>query len=97
VALFLALGACTPPARPAASPSTVSLRLRGTPPDATVVIDERTVGPLDFVAAHGVAMPPGSHRITVQARGYFSWDREVRAAAGAAPIRLDVALVPVPE
>jgi hypothetical protein len=75
----------------------VSLRLRGMPPDAAVVIDEEAVGQLDFVAAHGVALPVGVHHVTVKATGYFPWDREVEAKSGSAPIQLDVALTPIPD
>jgi hypothetical protein len=76
---------------------TVSLRMKGTPADAAVIIDEETVGQLDFVAAHGVALPLGVHHVTVKASGYFPWDREVEAKEGSPPIRLDVALTPVPD
>jgi hypothetical protein len=76
---------------------TVSLRMQGTPPDAAVIIDEETVGQLEFVAAHGVALPPGVHHVTVKATGYFPWDREVDAKEGSAPIKLDVVLTPVPD
>jgi hypothetical protein len=71
--------------------------LQGTPPDATVIIDEEAVGSLDFIAVHGVALPPGTHQVSVKARGYFPWDREVQATLGTPPIRLDVVLVPVPD
>jgi hypothetical protein len=76
---------------------TISLRMAGSPPEALVVIDEEAVGQLDFIALHGVALPPGLHHVSVKARGYFSWDREVEAKPGGAPIRVDVALVPVPD
>ena len=95
LALALGLAACQPaevPRKP-----TVSLRMQGTPPDATVIIDEEVLGSLDLVAAHGVALPPGVHRVTVKATGYFPWDREVKAELGQGPIRLDVALTPVPD
>lgn len=97
--LALALAAaCGQPASP--STATVSLRMRGTPADATVTIDDQIVGQLDYVAARGVALPPGVHHITVQAPGYFPMDREVEAklANGAsAPIDVAVKLVPVPD
>jgi hypothetical protein len=76
---------------------TVSLRMRGAPPDAAVVIDEEAVGQFDFVAAHGVALPVGVHHVTVKANGFFPWDREVEAKEGAPPILLEVALTPVPD
>jgi PEGA domain len=64
---------------------------------ATVVVDEETLGTFDFVAAHGVALPPGVHHVTITADGYFPWDREVEAKTGSALIRLEVAMVRVPD
>jgi hypothetical protein len=93
--LLLLLSACRPPLV-AAKPK-VSLRMAGTPADATVIIDDEVVGSLDLVAAHGVALPVGLHHVTVKASGYFSWDREVTAVEGQPPIRLEVALAPVPD
>jgi hypothetical protein len=86
---------CAEPRTP--SLPTVSLRMAGGPPEATVIIDEEAVGTLDLVVAHGVALPPGLHHVTVRARGYFPWDREVEAKPGSPPIRLEVALTPVPD
>jgi hypothetical protein len=62
-----------------------------------VTIDDQFVGTLDVVAARGVALPPGTHRVTVEAPGFFPVDKLVEAREGAAPIRLDVRLVPVPD
>ncbi len=95
-ALVLAAGAgCVQPN--VATMPTISLRMAGSPPEALVVIDEEAVGQLDFIALHGVALPPGLHHVSVKARGYFTWDREVEAKPGGPPIRVDVALVPVPD
>jgi hypothetical protein len=91
----LGLMACRPPL--VAATPTVSLRMAGTPGEATVIIDDEAVGSLDLVAAHGVALPVGVHHVTVKASGYFPWDREVKAEDGQAPIRLQVALRPVPD
>ena len=76
---------------------TVSLRMGGTPPDAAVIIDEETVGQLDFVAAHGVALPLGVHHVTVKAPGYFPSDTAVDAQLGSAPVALQIALIPIPD
>jgi hypothetical protein len=95
VLVALGLCACRPPLV-AATPR-VSLRMAGSPTDATVIIDEETVGSLELVAAHGVALPVGVHHLTVQAAGYFPWDREVTAEEGKTPIRFQVALTPVPD
>jgi hypothetical protein len=75
----------------------VSLRMHGAPADAVVIIDEEPVGTLELVQARGVALPVGLHHITVKAQGFFPWDREVRADEGQPPIRLEVALMPVPD
>jgi PEGA domain-containing protein len=93
--IALPMASCMPAAAPLRP--TVSLRLSGSPADATVVVDEENIGPLDYVAAHGVALPPGVHHVTIQAPGYFPWDREVEAKLGMAPIRFDVVLSPVPD
>jgi hypothetical protein len=87
-----ALSACAPP-----RPRTTSLRVAGAPLDATVTIDDRYLGSFAYVAAKGVALPPGKHRITVEKTGFFPWDRLVEAHDGDAPIKLDVALVKVPD
>jgi hypothetical protein len=82
---------------PAKAPRTVSLRMVGSPPNASVTIDDRFVGTLDVVVARGVALPPGRHQVTVEAPGFFPFDTLVEAKEGAAPIRLEARLVPVPD
>lgn len=84
---------------PAAAPSraTVSLRLQGTPADAAVVIDDEDIGPLGYVALHGVALPPSKHHISVTAPGYFPWDKAVDAKPGDPLVRFTIALTPVPD
>jgi PEGA domain len=84
------------PARTARMP-TVSVRVRGEPPDAAVLIDDNALGTLDFVAAHGVALVPGTHRVTVAASGYFPWDQVVEAKVGSGPISLQVTLIRIPD
>ena len=77
--------------------------MTGAPGAATVYIDDQLVGQLDFLAIHGVALPPGLHRITVKASGYFPFDKEVEAKApervgeDRAPILVDARLQPVPD
>jgi hypothetical protein len=90
-----ALVACQP--AQSASRPTVSLRIRGTPSGATVIIDEEALGTLDFVSAHGVALPPGLHHVTVKASGYFPSDVAVDAQPGSKPVALEIALIPVPD
>ena len=79
--------------RPAVSMRVV--RDPATPRDAGVWIDEEFIGPLSYVAAHGVRLPIGEHRITVQRQGYFPWDRLV--VSDREPIELRVTLVPIPD
>jgi hypothetical protein len=80
---------------PHAKSPTVSLRMQGAPPDARVTIDDEYVGPLSVVMVRGVALPVGDHRITVEAEGYFPWDKIVEAKSEL--VRLDVRLVPLPD
>lgn len=79
------------------APTTVSMRMVGSPPNATVTIDDIFVGRMDLVSARGVALPLGPHRISVEAPGYLPWDRIVEAKEVASPIRLDVRLVAEPD
>ena len=86
------LGGC------AGAPQTTSLRVKGAPEapkDASVTIDDQYVGALAFVAARGVALPEGKHRITVEKAGYFPWDRVVEARHQ--PIYLEVELTRIPD
>jgi len=69
--------------------------MRGGPPEATVTIDDQLAGSLDIVAARGVALLPGQHRISVEAPGYVPFDRIIEAKD--APVRLEVQLVPIPD
>ncbi|HEY8077386.1 MAG TPA: PEGA domain-containing protein [Labilithrix sp.] len=92
-ALFaILLAACGP-----GNVKTVSMRMGGTPPNASVTIDDQFVGTLELVSARGVALPAGTHHVTVEAAGYLPWDKVVEAHEGDAPMRLDVKLVPVPD
>jgi ABC-type amino acid transport substrate-binding protein len=77
------------------SAQTVPLRIRGTPPDATVTIDDQRVGSLSLVAARGIRVLPGRHRITVEGAGYLPFDVAVEAKDEVVPV--DVKLVPVPD
>lgn len=69
-------------------------RLKGTPRDASVYIDEQFVGLLGVVVARGVRLPEGKHRVTVTRDGYFPWDQLV--VSDRQTIRLEVRLRKVP-
>lgn len=66
-----------------------------TPADASVVIDEQYVGPLGYVAAHGVRLREGEHRVSVTKSGYFPYDRVLVADRN--DLKLDVVLEPIPD
>ena len=80
---------------PRAAVSMVFVRKPKTPADATVIIDEEYIGPLAYVAARGVRLPVGTHRITVERDGYFPYDAIV--VADRKPIKVEVKLTPVPD
>ena len=86
------VGGCGQPAR---SP-TVPLRLSGGPAHASVTVDDEPIGSFDAVAAHGVALPPGTHRLTVEADGYFPSDQVIDAELGGPVVRLKVQLEKIP-
>ena len=89
----LVLSACQ--LTPYSTAPTVSLRVKGNIADAHVTIDDIPVGALGYVAARGVALPPGKHRVTVERAGYFPWDTLVEAKDD--PIYLQITLVPIPD
>ena len=81
-------------------PPTTSLRLnpaKTSPVYAKVTIDDLPLGSLRYVTEHGVALPPGKHRITIEADGFLPWDQEVDAGSDGGLIKLDVDLVKVPD
>jgi hypothetical protein len=79
------------------APRTTSLRLNGTPRDARVSVDDQKLGALAFVAEHGVALPPGRHRVTVEKPGYFPYDKLVVVEDGDPPVSLAVTLEKIPD
>jgi hypothetical protein len=91
--VVVGLVACGSPGQP----RTVSMRMIGQPSGASVTIDDQFVGTLELVASRGVALPPGTHRVSVEAPGYFPWDRMIEAKEGQGPVRLRVDLVPIPD
>jgi hypothetical protein len=94
--LALALVACSNViVGTAGRPQSVPVRLHGTPGEATVTLDDQRVGPLAVVAARGMRVPPGHHRMTIEAAGYLPFDTTFEAED--AVVNLQVALVPIPE
>ena len=76
---------------------TVSMRMNGGPPNASVTVDDIFVGNLELVMKRGVALPAGLHHISVEAPGHLPWDGTVDAREGQGPLRIEVKLVPVPD
>lgn len=74
---------------------TVTFRMTGGPETATVVIDDHPIGPLGVIAKRGIALPAGTHRITVESPNFLPFDRIV--VAEDKPVVLDVHLTPIPE
>jgi hypothetical protein len=73
------------------------MRMTGEPPNASVTIDDQFVGAFAVVAARGVALPKGTHHVTVEAAGYFPWDKTIVVNEGDRVIRLYVHLIPIPD
>ncbi len=91
----LLLTACAP-----SKPPTTSLRLvptAGAPGRARVTIDDQPLGSLDFIVKRGAALPPGKHRLTIEAEGYLPYDTEIDAGENGGLIKLDIRLVKKPD
>ncbi len=78
-------------------PKTVSVRMRGNPPDARVVVDDVYVGSLAVVQARGLGLLPGKHTLSIEAPGYFPHDRVLELTPSTPPTPLDVSLEKLPE
>jgi hypothetical protein len=90
---FTLLTGCGPGPVPAVTLKLV--RSPETPRDASVIIDEEYIGPLGIVAARGVRIPLGEHRISVERTGYFPYDKLV--VSDRDDVTLNVKLEPVPD
>ena len=95
LALSLGAAACANVIVGSPTSQTVPLRLRGSPPDATVTVDDQRVGPLAVVQARGMRVLLGRHRVSVEAAGYLPFDAVVEAKD--AIVALEVKLVAIPE
>ena len=88
-ASLLAAAAC-------GAPQQVVVHLGGTPADALVTIDDRYVGKLGRLSHSGVALPAGTHRLTVEQVGFFPHDQLLEVHPGAQP-HVQVKLVAIPD
>ena len=66
----------------------------GTPGKALVYVDEHYVGTLSALAARGLRLPEGEHRLTVEKTGYFPYDKLV--VSKVKPIDLRIELLKLP-
>jgi uncharacterized membrane protein len=97
IAASLAMMHCAP-ARVPVVPA-VRLVFAGTPQDARVTVDDVARGTLATVAATGVFVAPGMHRISVEADGHFPYDVVVNVTARTKPnqVAIPVKLQQLPE
>ncbi len=70
------------------------VRAAESPRDASVYIDEQFVGFLGVVAARGVRLPEGEHRISVEKVGYFPWDELVVSDRKTISIKVTLRKIP---
>lgn len=67
------------------------IELTGTPPGATVRIDGEQVGELPYTGE----LPPGEHRVVVEAPGHLGVERSLQTSAGAS-VAIELRLDPAP-
>jgi hypothetical protein len=97
-AMACLLAACSPVVVESPRGPDVSLVIKvdgSVPERSRVTIDDQVLGPLDWVAAHGVRVRAGSHRMTVTAPGYLPFDRAFEATGKR--VVVDVSLRQSPE
>ena len=92
----IAFGALLVGCTPAREVRHGSLRMAGTPANATVTIDDVFVGRLETVQARGVALPVGTHHLTVESPGFFPFDKVIETKDREA-MRVEIRLVAVPD
>jgi hypothetical protein len=71
----IALAACSG----CGSTSIVVVRFSGTPGEALVTVDDEYAGTLESLSRHGLRLPAGQHRVTIEEVGYFPHDRLIVA------------------
>jgi hypothetical protein len=88
---LLMLGCASVP-RPRQRPA--ELKTIVEPNTASVQIDEKFAGAARVLAVRPAKVPPGKHRVTVEAPGYFPHDAEVELAPGVTTVELKLRPVP---
>ena len=87
---LLSLAACYGNIRP----TPAVLRVEVVPDDARVLIDDTFVGRARRTAAQPKELPPGRHRLTIEAPGYFPHDLDLDLPSGETNVRVELRPVP---
>ena len=72
-----------------------TVRFKGEPGDALLIVDETHLGPIGMFEESGVKLRPGSHRIVVQKEGFFPEYRIIEVTKDSLTT-LEIALREVP-
>jgi hypothetical protein len=95
IALASVLTASSAAVSGCASQRTVVLKLHGAEADALVTINDRYVDRLETLSRRGIALPPGTYRVTVEKVGFFPWDELVEIDEQ--PVERQVELTRIPD
>lgn len=69
-------------------------RTQSAPASALVYIDGQYIGKLGYVAKHGVRLPEGRHRISVEKNGYYPYDTLVVSDRKALHVTVEMLRLP---
>ena len=75
-------------------PTPAGLRILADPPDARVYIDDRFVASAQLLSRRAHTLPPGAHRVTVSAPGYFPHDLQTDLPAGLSTLKIKLRPIP---
>jgi hypothetical protein len=92
LALSAALLACGGAHKAKGKPA--ELRAVVEPSTAIVQVDEKFVGSARVLDKRPASLPPGRHRVTVEAPGYFPHDVEVDLVPGVTTLNLKLRAIP---
>ena len=92
--LFAVLGGGASACGPNTASDVATLRVVSEPATARVYVDERFVGVGTVLAERPAGTTAGTHRVTVEADGFFPHDVEVALAPGETNIHIALRRVP---